>query len=116
MLLGRSSPPPGLFCHISLSLLLFLALLLLRVVHADGERASLRAILVLDQEGVLAGVSLANGGDGDTGELAVLIGELVVVIGHQFLVVLRPADLRHGVTPHISSQVQGLKTEKKRNV
>lgn len=111
MLSGGSSPPPGPFHHISLSLLLLLALLFLWVVHADSKRAGLRPVLVLDQEGILAGVSLSDGGDGDAGKLAMLIRELVVLIAHQLLVVLCPADLRHGVTPHVSSQVQGLKTE-----
>lgn len=104
------SGPAGSFCCMSLSLLLLLALLLLGVVHADGERAGLRPVLVLDQEGVLAGVGLGDGGDGDAGELAVLVRELVVVIAQQLLLVLRPADLGLGVAPHVSSQVQGLKT------
>lgn len=94
-----------------MSLLLLLALLFLWVVHADSKRAGLCPVLVLDQEGVLAGVGLSDGGDGDAGKLAVLIRELVVVVAHQLLVVLCPADLGHGVTPHVSSQVQGLKTE-----
>lgn len=95
----------------SLSLLLLLALLLLGVVHADGERAGLRPVLVLDQEGVLARVGLGDGGDGDAGELAVLVRELVVVVAQQLLLVLRPADLWHGVTPHVSGQVQRLQME-----
>lgn len=95
-----------------MSLLLLLALFFLGVVHADGKRAGLRPVLVLDQEGVLAGVSLGDGGDGDAGELAVLVRELVAVVAQQLLVVLCPADLGHGVAPHVSSQVQGLKTEK----
>lgn len=114
MLSGGSSP--GSFCCMSLSLLLLLALLLLGVVHADGECTGFLPVLVLDQEGVLARVGLGDGGDGDAGELAVLVRELVVVVAQQLLLVLRPADLGHGVAPHVSSQVQGLKTgEKKRD-
>lgn len=100
-----------------MSFLLLLALLLLGIVHADGKRAGLHPVLVLDQEGVLAGIGLGDCGDGDAGELAVLVRELVALVAQQLFLVLRPADLGHGVAPHVSSQVQGLKTgEEKKEV
>lgn len=57
-----------------------LMILLLWVVDADGELAGFRAVLVLDQEGVLARVSRGDGGNCDAGKLPVLELELVAFV------------------------------------
>lgn len=98
--------------HHPLAFLLLLDLLLLRVVDADGELAGLRAVLVLDQEGVFARVRRGDGSDCDAGKLPVLELEFVAFVRHQLLVVLYPAHLRYGLAPHIASQVQGLKRKR----
>lgn len=92
--------------------LALLLLLFLWVVDADGELASLCAVLVLDQEGVFTRVRRGDTGNCDAGKLPGLELEFVAVIGHQLLVVLRPAHLRHRLAPDIASQVQGLKKER----
>lgn len=91
---------------------LLLLLLLLWVVDADGEHASFCAVLVLDHEGILSGVCCCDSSDCDAGKLAVLELEFVVLVGHQFLVILRPAHLRRGLAPDIACQVQGLKRKR----
>jgi len=107
-------PSQALFHDIAFSFLLaflplLVLLLLLRVVDADGELAGLGAVLVLDQEGVLARVSRGDGGDCDAGKLAVLVLERVALARYQRLVVPRPAHLGRRLAPHIAGQVQGLK-------
>lgn len=107
--LGSSSLRHFITCRHLLAFLLLLVFLLLWVVHTDSELSSLCAVLVLDQEGVFARVRLSDGSDCDAGELPMLKLEVVVVIAHQLLVILSPAHLRHGVSPHVSSQIQGLR-------
>lgn len=95
--------------HNPLVFLLLLCLLVLWVVDADGELASLCAVLVLDQESVFARVSPGDRGDYDAGKLSLLKLEFVAVVRQQLLVILRPGHLRCGITPDIASQVEGLK-------
>lgn len=102
--------------HHPLALVALPGLLFLWVIHADGELAGFCAVLVLDQQGVFARVRRGDGSDCDAGKLAVLELEVVVVVAHQHLFVLRPAHLRYGIAPHVASQVQGLEFEKKKNV
>lgn len=74
-----------------------------------GEVPTLRAILVLHQDAVFAGVSRVDLGDGEAGELARLELEDVVVVRHHLAVVLQPGDLWDGVTGDVAGQVQGLR-------
>lgn len=112
MLWRKPSRLSFLLYFITLHHTLAFLLLLLWVVHADGELSSLFSVLVLHQEGIFARVSCGDGGDCDAGKLAVLELELVALIRQQLLVVLRPAHLRYGLAPDISSQVQGLQRQR----
>ncbi len=60
------------------------------VGHEDtyGEVSALRPVLVLHQDAVLAGVSRVDAGDGETGKLARLKLENVVIVGNHLALVL----------------------------
>lgn len=56
--------------------------------HTYGEVAALRAVLVLYQDAVLAGVSRIDAGDGETGKLAGLKLQNVVIVGNHLTLIL----------------------------
>lgn len=70
------------------------------LVDAHDDVHGLTAVLVLHGHGVLPRVLHGHTLYGEAGELAGLEGDAVLVVGLHFLVVLRPADLRLGVTAH----------------
>lgn len=98
----------------SLGLIAFLRLrgshprLLLWDKHTDGEIDGLRAILVLHNQPVLAGVGGGHPGDSKEGRLAGFEPEVAVVIRVQGLLVLQPGDLWSWVAPHGASEIKCL--------
>lgn len=93
--------------------LLLLLRFIIWYVDTDSKRSCLCAVLVLHQQGIFPRVGCGNSRDGDAGKLAMLKLQCVVLITHQRFFVLHPADLGNRITPHVASEVEGLKRERR---
>ncbi len=82
-------------------------------VHADDDIHRLATVLVLDCHGVFAGVLHGHAFYSEAGELARVHGNDVLITGFYFLIALRPADKRFGVTADCAGQTQSLKKKTK---
>lgn len=90
------------------ALLLLLAARLFGHEDTYSEVPALRAVLVLHQDAVLAGVHRVHGGDGEAGELARGDAEDAVVVGGDLPVVLQPGDLGQRVARDVAGEIEGL--------
>lgn len=93
--------------------LFFLAARLIRDEDTYGEVPTLRAVLVLHQDAVLATVRRVDAGDEEVGELARLELEDDVSVRRDLFVVLQPGDLWHGVAGDVAGKTESLVRHKK---
>lgn len=72
-------------------------------VDTDCDLNEFTSVFVPYVDAEFSRVIHGHGVDGEAGEFAALKGDLVAVLGQNFLLILKPGDLWTGVTPHCTS-------------